>query len=308
MKPIKVIVNPAAGHGNGIKAVPAIKNQLLKQGLTFNLVVSSRPGQAVELARQAAVEGYEIIVAAGGDGTVNEVLNGVMQARQMGAPLPALGVLCVGRGNDFAGSVGIPADLEQACLALAEGCRRRIDIGRVVGGNYPQGRYFANCVGVGFDAIATIEVGKLPRWGGFLSFLLAVLKTIFLYNQAPLAKIEFNGQVLTQRSLMISIMNGRRLGGKFIMAPESQQDDGVFDLCIAEQMTQLKILKLLPHFFKGTQASQPTIKTGKAARVSITAQDGPLPAQTDGEIICTEGTHLEIELLPRQVEIIWRPG
>jgi diacylglycerol kinase (ATP) len=177
----------------------------------------------------------------------------------------------------------------------------------VVGGLAPQGRYFWSCVGVGFDAITTIEVHKLPRWGGFLAFMAAVLKTVFLYNHAPLARIEFDGTVITQRSLLISIMNGRRLGGGFIMAPDSLPDDGLFDLCIAEQMSSFQVIKMIPHFTKGDQATQASIKTGRAARITITAQDGPLPAQTDGEIICVDGTKLEVEVLPHQLEIIWQP-
>jgi diacylglycerol kinase family enzyme len=160
---------------------------------------------------------------------------------------------------------------------------------------------------VGFDAIVTIEVHKLPRWGGYAAFMAAVLKTVFLYNKAPLAKIEYNGNVLSQRSLLISIMNGRRLGGGFIMAPNSLPDDGVFDLCIAEQMNSLEVIKMIPHFTRGDQATQSKIKTGQASKISITAQDGPLPAQTDGEIICVDGSHLDVEVLPRQIEIIYQP-
>jgi diacylglycerol kinase (ATP) len=190
---------------------------------------------------------------------------------------------------------------------LLAGIRRTVDVGRVVGGKYPQGRYFGNCVGVGFDAITTIEVAKMPRWGGYLSFMAAVLKTVFLYNKAPLARIEFDGSVITQRSLLISIMNGRRLGGGFIMAPNSVPDDGAFDLCIAEQMSSFEVIKMIPHFTRGDQATQPTIKTGRAAKISIIAQDGPLPAQTDGEIICVDGTRLDVEVIPRQIEIIYKP-
>jgi diacylglycerol kinase family enzyme len=203
--------------------------------------------------------------------------------------------------------MGIPTDLEVGFEALLARNLRSVDVGRVVGGKYPEGRYFGNCVGVGFDAITTIEVSKLPRWGGYLSFMAAVLKTVFLYNKAPMAKIEFDGSVITQRSLLISIMNGRRLGGGFIMAPDSIPDDGAFDLCIAEQMSSFEVIKMIPHFTRGDQATQPTIKTGRAAKISITAQDGPLPAQTDGEIICVDGSRLEVEALPRQIEIIYKP-
>jgi diacylglycerol kinase (ATP) len=303
----KIILNPTAGHGNGLKALPKIEQLFNQSGVSFDLLRTERPGHGIELTRQAVKDGYEVIVAAGGDGTVNEVINGLMLSKLEGVPIPPLGVLCVGRGNDFSGSMGIPTDLEGGFQALLAGNRRCIDVGRVVGGKYPQGRYFGSCVGVGFDAITTIEVSKMPRWGGYLSFLVAVFKTVFLYNKAPLARIEYDGSVITQRSLLISIMNGRRLGGGFIMAPNSIPDDGAFDLCIAEQMSSFEVIKMIPHFTRGDQATQPTIKTGRAAKISIIAQDGPLPAQTDGEIICVDGSRLDVEVLPRQIEIIYKP-
>ncbi|MFZ2098665.1 MAG: diacylglycerol kinase family protein [Anaerolineales bacterium] len=303
----KIILNPTAGHGNGLKALPQIEQLLTHAGVSYDLQQTEHPGHAIELTRHAVKDGYPVIVAAGGDGTVNEVINGLMLSKLEGLVIPPLGVLCVGRGNDFSSSMGIPTELEAGFQALLAGERRTIDVGRVVGGKYPEGRYFVSCVGVGFDAITTIEVSKLPRWGGYLSFLVAVLKTVFLYNKAPLAKIEFDRNIITQRSLLISIMNGRRLGGGFIMAPDSVPDDGLFDLCIAEQMSSFEVIKMIPHFTKGDQATQPTIKTGRAARISITAQDGPLPAQTDGEIICVDGSQLDVEALPRQLEIIYQP-
>jgi diacylglycerol kinase (ATP) len=306
MKPCRVILNPTAGHGNGLKAIPTIEHFLAMSRLTYDLVRTEFRGHGIELARQAAVDGIGLVVAAGGDGTVNEAINGLMQAKQAGLPLPLLGVLPVGRGNDFVNGVGIPENLEQACQALIDGQRRWIDIGRVVGGICPEGRYFGNFVGVGFDAIVTIQVSKLPRWGGFFSFLLAVLNTVFLYNHAPLATIEFDDQTLTQRSLLISIMNGRRLGGGFIMAPDSSPADGKLDLCIAEQMNSIQVLQHIPYFFRGTQATRPKIKMARASRIKITAHDGAIPAQVDGEILSTEATQLEIELLPHQIEIIFQ--
>lgn len=287
-----------------MKALPRIDKLCKQHNLTYDLVRTDHPGHGIELTRQAVKDGFNIIVAAGGDGTANEVVNGLIQSRSEGLPIPPMGVLCVGRGNDFAGSLGIAEDLEGGFQTLLGGGRRIVDIGRVSGGMVPKGRYFCNCVGVGFDAITTIEVHKLPRWGGYLAFMVAVLRTVFLYNKAPLARIEFNGTVINQRSLLISIMNGRRLGGGFIMAPDSLPDDGFFDLCIAEQMSPFEVIKMIPHFTKGDQATQPTIKTGRATRISIVAQDGPLPAQTDGEIISVDGTRLDIEILPRQLEVI----
>ena len=307
MSRYKVIANPSAGGGAGERAIPQIERLLTRHGLDFDVVRTQRPWHAAELAREAVIAGCDVVVAAGGDGTANEVINGLMEARQAGYRPSVLGVLGVGRGNDFAHGVGIPHDLELACRVLAEGHRRMIDVGRVAGGLFPQGRYFGNCVGVGFDAISTIEVAKLPRLGGFLSFFIAVLKTIFLYYKAPLTTVEYDGQTLTQPSLMISIMNGQRLGGGFWMAPDAKPDDGLFNLCIAHEVSRARMFGLIPHFLKGTQATQEPITTGQAAHVSITAVEGALPAQTDGEILCIDGQHLEIELLPRQIEVLYQP-
>ena len=304
MKPIRVILNPTAGHGNGLRLLPSIEAALTRHALDYDLVRTGYPGHAVELTAQAIRDGVELIVAAGGDGTLNEVVNGLMQSKLSGGHPPTLGVLCAGRGNDFAGSIGIPEDIDSACKLLKLGQSRLLDVGRVTGGIHPEGHYFINCVGVGFDAVATIEVAKLPRWGGFLSFLIAILKTIFLYNHAPLATIEYGDKIIKQRSLMISMMNGRRLGAGFIMAPDSKPDDGLLDLCIAEQVGPLQIIRMVPLFMKGTQASQKIIKTGKAAAIKIEALDGPLPAQTDGEIISTDGRSLMVELLTRQIKVI----
>ena len=115
MKKYKVILNPVAGHGNGLKARPAIERLLAGHRLDYDLVQTECAGHALELTRRAAAEGYAVIVAAGGDGTVNEVINGLMEVKQAGSPPPALGILCTGRGNDLAYSLGIPVELDAAC-------------------------------------------------------------------------------------------------------------------------------------------------------------------------------------------------
>jgi diacylglycerol kinase family enzyme len=134
-----------------------------------------------------------------------------------------------------------------------------------------------------------------------------VLKTVFLYYKAPITTIEYDGQTLTQPSLMISIMNGQRMGGGFMTAPEGEPDDGLFDLCIAHEVSRARIFGLIPYFMRGTQATQEPIRMGQARKVTVTAVEGVLPAHADGETLCTEGERLEIELLPSQIEIIYLP-
>lgn len=304
MKRYKLIVNPISGRGQGAQAVAAIRQILRDYGLNFELILTEYPWHAAELAQQAAKEGYDVVVAVGGDGTVNEVLNGLMAARAAGADRAAMGVLCVGSGNDFAFGVGIPKDLEAGCRVLVEDQRCLIDIGVVSGGDYPQGRYFCNGIGIGFDAAAGFEAQKIKHLHGFLRYFIAALKTIFLYYHAPRVRIEYNEQTIEQLALMISIMSGRRLGGGFMIAPQASMDDGLFDLCIADQVSRPRIFPLIPKFVKGTHASHPAIKTGRTDRIVVTAVEGVLPAHADGETLCIEGKKLSLEILPQEMEIL----
>jgi diacylglycerol kinase (ATP) len=303
----KIIVNPVAGRGAGDRAVPQIDLLLNEYGLDFDIVRTEHPWHAAELAQEAAVAGYDVVVAVGGDGTANEVLNGLMWAKQANAETAAMGILSIGRGNDFAYGMGIPAGLEIGCQTLARGHRHTVDVGRVVGGLHPEGRYFGNGVGIGFDAVVGFEAVKLTWLTGFPSYIVAVLKTVFLYYKAPLTKIEYDAQTITQPSLMISIMNGQRMGGGFMMAPQGKPGDGSFDLCIAREVSRARIFALIPHFLQGTQATQEPIRTVQARHVVVTAVEGILPAHADGETLCTEGQRLEMELLPGQIEIIYQP-
>ncbi len=304
MNRYKVIVNPVSGRGNGEQSVPLIKNLLDRHGLSYDLVRTECPGHAMALARQAARDGYDVVVAVGGDGTANEVLNGLMQAKQAGASdAVALGVLCVGRGNDFAFGVGIPPTLEAGCEVLALNKRRLIDVGWVAGGLVPEGRYFGNGVGIGFDAVVGFEAQKM-KLSGFLSYFIAALKTIFLYYHPPLLRIVYDGQVLTQSSLMVSVMNGRRMGGGFMMAPQAYLDDGLFDLCLAGHVSRARIFALIPRFMKGTQATHSAITTGRTQQITVTALEGVLPAHADGETVSVTSQELTMRIMPRQLAIL----
>jgi diacylglycerol kinase family enzyme len=189
--------------------------------------------------------------------------------------------------------------------ALKANKRKKIDLGVVKGGDYPDGRYFGNGIGVGFDAAVGNEAIKVRWTRGLLAYLIGVIKTVFLYyNPAQVEIVLDDKEVIKQTSLMISVMNGRRMGGGFQMAPDSKADDGLFDLCIAETATKGRILQMIPHFIKGTQATLPEIQMKRAKKVAITSLDMTFPAHADGEFICLEGKHLTLELLPQELEII----
>lgn len=304
MAKYRIVVNPVSGRGAGKESIPTIRQYFENRHFDYELVLSERPGHAIELAERAVAGGYDTIIGVGGDGTANEIICGLMQARQ-GA---TMGMLAVGRGNDFAFGVGIPKGLEAGCRVISNGYRKKIDIGRVVGGDYPEGRYFGNGVGIGFDAVVGFEALKMTRLTGLISYIVAALKTIFLYYQAPFVRIEYDRQELELPALMVSIMNGRRMGGGFMMAPDSSPTDGLLDLCIARQVSRGRIFTLIPHFLKGDQAKEEPITTCQARRVVVTALEGTLPAHADGETLCYQGKQLTIELLPTQLEIICQPS
>jgi diacylglycerol kinase (ATP) len=304
-----VIVNPTAGGGAGARSIPTIARLLRGRGIDYGVVCTAGPWHAAELAREACAAGHDAVVAVGGDGTVNEVLNGIMLARHgAGRTGTALGVLPVGRGNDFGFGVGVPESLPAACQTLAAGYRRTIDVGMVIGGLYPQGRYFGNGVGVGFDAVVGFEALKMRHLGGSTSYLLAALKTVLSYRSLPLVRIEYAGLALTQRSLLISVMNGQRLAGAFMMAPTARPDDGVFGLCLVRQVSLLNRLALIRQFMQGSQAGQSAVTTGQSPTITLTALEGCLPAHCDGETLCTAGQQLTIEMLAGQLDIITQPA
>ncbi len=227
-----------------------------------------------------------------------------MKAREAGFNHTAIGLLPVGTGNDFAYGMGVRGTLEENIALLAKDTRRWMDIGRVSGGDYPEGRYFGNGVGVGFDAYVGFVAANIRWTRGLLAYLIAALETIFVYFQAPTVRIEYEDQRIEQEALMVSVMNGQRMGGGFFMAPDGLPYDNTFDLCIAGAPGKFRILQLLPTFMNGTQATQPEIKTGRASKITVTALKGTLPAHCDGETLCKEGQSLSIEIVPHALEFI----
>jgi diacylglycerol kinase (ATP) len=301
----QLIYNPTAAQGSAGKNLPKVQALLAECGFEYDLHLTEGPGHAHQLAQQASDAGSRLVIAAGGDGTVNEVINGLMLAELKGGKRPALGVLPVGRGNDFAYGAAIPFELKEAVDLLAQGNRRTIDVGRVTGGDYPQGRYFGNGVGLGFDTVVGFEAAKIKWLHGAASYLVALVRTIFLYAKAPVYEIVLDGSETIQHAfLMVSVMNGIRMGGSFYMAPNGKPDDGIFDLCLADQVPQIKILPLAARFLKGTQQGHPAIKMVRAKKVTIRAIKGSIPAHADGETICTAGQALTIEIFPGALEVV----
>ncbi|HEY3310006.1 MAG TPA: diacylglycerol kinase family protein [Anaerolineales bacterium] len=299
-----VIVNPISGRGLGERSIHAIEERLKQAGLDFTLVRTERAWHAAELAEKAAMDGFDVIVCASGDGTINEALNGLMKARNAGVNHTAFGVISIGTGNDFSSGMGIPTDLQHSMDVLLADKRRKIDLGFVKGGDFPDGRFFGNGIGIGFDAAVGTAASKVRFVRGLPAYLIGVIATVFLYYTPPRVRIQLDDEEFVQHSLLVSVMNGNRMGGGFRTAPNSKTDDGLFDLCICETASKPRVFGLIPYFLKGTQETQPEIKMRRAKNVTVTAVEGDFPAHADGEMICYNGKTLSMELLPSWLEII----
>lgn len=299
MEAIKIILNPVAGRGYGARSEKTIRRYLEAEGAKFDLILTERPRHAVEIAREAACAGYTLVVAAGGDGTTNEVVNGLLAASREGA-ISTLGLLPVGSGSDFANNVGVPADLRSACQKLVRGQTRLVDICRVtVDGEHQH--YFDNTVNVGFGGIVTLEALKVKWVRGLALYLPVVLKTIFL-TRAPRVMLEYDGQKVDLPAAMICVGNGAREGGGFYCTPTAQPDDGVFDVCVVREIGKIQMLSLVPHFMKGSHVNHEPVTMIRTSRLVVSSPDN-LIAHMDGEMLCTEAHRLEFDLLPRRLQV-----
>ena len=291
----KIIVNPYAGRWKALKSIPAIEAALQREGMPFELVQTEAPEQGIELARQAALDGYSPVVAVGGDGTISEVMNGLVQAAGDGQAGP-LGIIPRGSANDLPVQLGLPLDVDGACRRLREGKERVIDVGRV------NDRYFDNDVGVGFEPQVTIEARKIHWLRGTLIYLVAVLRALRSYEQ-PHMTVEWDDGRASERMLLVSVGNGNVTGGAFRLTPDAELDDGQLDFVFGTAMSRLQILRFLPLVFGGQHVHRPEVTLGRTTRLTITSDD-PLAVGADGEILSTDAHHLEFEIIPAKLRVI----
>jgi YegS/Rv2252/BmrU family lipid kinase len=261
------------------------------------------PGHATELARQAAEAGYELVVSMGGDGTVHEVVNGLMQVPA--ERRPRLGIVPLGSGNDFSHAVGVDPNPVSALQQIFTGKPRLIDIGKLTN---PQGRveYWDNTLGIGFDATVTIRSRRFTYLRGFLVYFLAVLQTILLNHDAPRMHITTDQEQWDGELLMLTLCNGGREGGGFMVAPHAKPDDGIHEYVAIGRVSRPMMIRLLPEVMKGTHGRFKQVRMGKFTRLDMHA-DSALTIHIDGEIYAGFGMDLRqinIEIMPGAIELL----
>jgi diacylglycerol kinase (ATP) len=296
-----IICNPLANQGKSRPIAEALVTETVKDD-PLEWRFTEYHGHAVELARQAAAEGYERIIGMGGDGTVHELVNGLMAVPA--SQRPALGIIPVGSGNDFSRSLGIPAEPKEALRAAAGLPARPVDVG-LIRDDSGHSEYWTNTLGIGFDAVVNIRSRRIHFVHGFGIYFVAALQTILLNHSPMQISAQRDGGAWEDKLLMLVLCNGRREGGVFWVAPEASQNDGRLDFLAIRNIPRLLMLYTIPFLMKGTQDRLKYVAQGKFTRLDLHS-DRPLHIHTDGEIYAGLDSQLHsltIESVPAAVRM-----
>ncbi|OGO44118.1 MAG: hypothetical protein A2Z05_00410 [Chloroflexi bacterium RBG_16_60_22] len=280
----KVIVNPTAGAGRTGREWPRIKALFKGSGLRFEHDLTEAPGHAIELATAAARNGYDMVISVGGDGTINEVVNGLYKSGGIGEA--TLGIISTGTGGDYVRTVGIPRGCEEACRKLLQPRRVTVDLGMVeyASNGRTVERLFVNFAGMGFDAeIVRRTTQQFKALGGLPSYLLGLLATLVSYRNRDVS-ITIDGEVVDERVCTVIMNNGRYGGGGMLTAPDARVDDGYFDVLIIGDLSKPDLLWSLPRIYRGTHLTHPKVKLRKAREIEVRSAQ-PLHLQADGELL-----------------------
>ena len=301
---IWVIFNPTAGKGKAAKLLPKIEMIFVKSERDFQIILTNNVGHAIEITHELTIKDEDIIVAAGGDGTCNEVIHGLLTRKNRSSVPPLFGIIPIGRGNDFAYSPKIPVNIEDACKIILEGKNHPLDAGFVKGEFFPDGRYFINGIGIGFDTKVGFEAAKMKIKSGF-SYMIGALINLIRFEKSPVVQIKFDDNEVTLPAVLISIVNGRRMGGSFYMGPNAVLDDGLLDLCyVKHQEKRGKLIRIFSHYTKGTQSECEGVNMTRGKKFHLKAIEGGMAAHCDGETICYEGKELEIDCIPGALRLV----
>jgi diacylglycerol kinase (ATP) len=298
--PMVLIANERAGRGGVGKCLPEVRRHLEARGLAYEVRTTEGAGDGTRLARAALREGARFLVAVGGDGTIQEVVNGMIENDRPVKPDAVLGVIAAGTGSDFIRTFGLPNLPGHAVVHLDGPEAFPIDIGKVT---YEQNgeaavRYFPNIAEVGLGAAALARAHRLPRVLGPMVYLVAFWLTVRKFK-AAMVKVDLVDKTYEGWMNNLVVANGQFFGGGMKIAPKAAPTDGLLDIQI-EHARKREAIALMPKVYKGEHLPHPDILEAKRVRVSITS-DPPLPVEADGEVLGT--TPATFELLRNAVNL-----
>jgi len=287
--PIRVILNPAAGHGAGWRRLKDLEEASRKLGIEIILDITRRPGHASELASRAARQGVKVVGVMGGDGTVGEVINGLVSSKTI------LGIIGIGTGNDVARSLGLPLNNPRRSLeVLLEGRVKNIDLGEA------GGRYFVSVLGIGFPAEVAAEANRISRFKGSIVFFLAMYKSLLRMKPVWL-ELKYDGNEIEGYFTSLVVQNTPFTGGGLLIAPEAKLDDGLFDVVTVGEIRKIDLMINLPKLYRGNHLKHPRFSLVRCKSLEVRSQE-KLPTMFDGDAFGS--TPLEIKMRKQALRVI----
>lgn len=296
--PAKVILNPYANRWKAGAQQAAIESALASAGLDFELAVSPKAGGGTPLAAEAVRAGFDPIISAGGDGSLNDVLNGIMQAVGKNAP-PTFGLLPLGTANDLIDNLGLPHSLEQSAQIIAGGHTRMVDLCKA------NDRYFLNNAGIGFEPTVTLTQQNMTGTQGIVRYLLATLRVIAKNPQWTM-QLEWEDGSYSGPVTLVSIGNFPRTGGIFFTVPHADGFDGLLSFVYGHIPNRLGILKVLPKTMKadiGNYVEHPAVHEIHSPWLRVRLQPGS-PAHADGELFASAAHELNYSIEPAKLPLL----
>jgi diacylglycerol kinase (ATP) len=295
----KIILNPYANRWRAQSQKTLVEQVCRDAGLDFDLSITTGPRNGSEEAQTAVSNGYDMVVAAGGDGTVSEVVNGLIAAAGDG-PTHPLGVLPIGTGNDFNDMSGLPRDLTEAAGIIAAGQSRSVDAGLVtIDGT---DHYFDNNCALAMEPMVTIENLHIKRLSGNIRYVVATLKALLKLSAWDMDFTWDDGHY-SGPIYLLSICNSRRTGGIFNMAPNARMDDGLFDFVFVPKVPKSKVISLVPRLLNGSHIGDSDVTHGRTTKLVVESQPGT-PLHADGEVMAEAAHRLQYQILPGKITLL----
>jgi diacylglycerol kinase (ATP) len=289
-------VNPVAGRGGIRSAIPHIRDVFAARGITA-FVETTAAGEEEALARAAIADGATTIVAVGGDGTCGGIANAILQS---GAPC-RLGLAPAGTGNDFAKTLGVSDHSPEMIADLVlHGRETRIDVGIAAG------RHFLNSCGFGFDAAVLDASNRVRFLKGDAVYIYSAIAKLFTYRGTHVS-VRGVGGVEDGPMLMVTVSNGRSLGGAFRIAPTASVVDGKLDACFFRDAGVVERVRLFAGAVRGTHLGMPAVSSAKIQRLTLTFGTNPA-MEMDGELRMADSTSVEVSVLPSALSVLAAPG
>jgi YegS/Rv2252/BmrU family lipid kinase len=297
------IVNPVSGGNRQQRMSQRIVNCLLDQAVDIDVRITEERGSAIGIAEDAIEQGIRNIAVIGGDGTLNEVVNGVFRQQAVKTTDVTLAMFSLGTGNDFIRTMQIPRNYKDAARAMLQGKTRIIDAGRLRYGatDKEQVRYFVNVCGMAFDGAVTEHANSTKGSIGRMAYLRSVLITLFKYEPTKVRVTVDGKEVADELLFCINVGNCKYSGGGMRLVPEAVPDDGLFDITLLRPLPKLKVLMNLYRLFDGSiyRIKEATHLRGK--RITVFS-DPPICAEAEGEFIGY--SPFELEIVPAAIRII----